>query len=214
MTPLGENSCGSPHVPSLPAVRISELGLAGSGAGGFVELQGPPGTSLDGLSLVIFTSQEGAAHGSVPLGGNLSASGLLLLGDRNGETGLGENLHSSSDGSVTSVFSPSAILLCVFQCLFFHWGSAKRGRWEGWVLGLGALGDAGPLGLVEPAPSAAAISHWPCHSIALAHLPVLFFVGGGFVCLVLSVCVLFTLNSGWPACRELYVSEEPWAFQK
>lgn len=83
------------------------------------------------------------------------------------------------------------------------------------MLRLGALGEAGPLGLVEPTPSAAAISPWPCHSIALAHLSVLFFVGGGgFVCFFLSVCVLFTLNSGWPACRELYVSEEPWAFQK
>lgn len=82
------------------------------------------------------------------------------------------------------------------------------------MLGPGTLGDAGPLGLVEPAPSAAAVSHWPCHSIALAPLSVLFFVVVGFVCLVLSVCVLFTLNSVWPACRELYVSEEPWAFQK
>eukprot|EP00075_Anas_platyrhynchos_P002907 XP_005025964.2 uncharacterized protein LOC101800187 [Anas platyrhynchos] len=110
MTPLGENSCGSPHVPSLPAVRISELGLAGSRAGGFVELQGPPGTSLDGLSLVIFTSQEGAAHGSVPLGGNLSASGLLLLGGRNDGTKLMfEDIAATEGSSAIALYSTSVI---------------------------------------------------------------------------------------------------------
>uniref|UniRef100_A0A8B9IGK7 LTD domain-containing protein n=1 Tax=Anser cygnoides TaxID=8845 RepID=A0A8B9IGK7_ANSCY len=110
MTPLGENSCGGPHVPSLPAVRISELGLAGGGASGFVELQGLPGTSLDGLSLVIFTSQEGAAHGSVPLSGNLGASGLLLLGGGNDGTKLMfEDIAASEGSSAIALYSTSVI---------------------------------------------------------------------------------------------------------
>lgn len=141
MTPLGENSCGGPHVPSLPAVRISELGLAGSRAGGFVELQGPPGTSLDGLSLVIFTSQEGAAHGSVPLGGNLSASGLLLLGGRNGETGLGGNLHSSSDGLLLLSFLPQPF------CYVFFSVCSSTGALPSGEGGRAGCWDWGPWGM-------------------------------------------------------------------
>lgn len=91
VTPLQENLCSSSTVPGPPAIRISELCLA-SGAAHirFVELEGKPGTSLGGLSLVFFSGKEGKAHASIPLEGTIGATGLLVF-VLDGEHGHGKS---------------------------------------------------------------------------------------------------------------------------
>lgn len=92
MTPLRENACSSPFAPSPPIIRINELGLAGGGTVRFVELEGRPGTSLAGLSLIVFKGQEGKVQHSILLRGSIGASGLLLLGGEHGEAGSGHHV--------------------------------------------------------------------------------------------------------------------------
>ena len=92
MTPLRENACSSPSTPSPPIIRINELGLAGGGTVRFVELEGRPGTSLAGLSLIVFKGQEGKVQHSILLRGSIGASGLLLLGGEHGEAGSGHHV--------------------------------------------------------------------------------------------------------------------------
>jgi len=80
VTPLGENFCSSSSVPVPPVVHISELCLAGGTTPyHFVELEGKPGTSLGGLSLVFFSGKEGKVHASVPLRGTVGATGLFVF---------------------------------------------------------------------------------------------------------------------------------------
>lgn len=92
MTPLKENACSSPSAPSTATIRINELGLAGGGTVHFMELEGQPGASLAGLSLLVFTGQEGKVQRSITLKGSIGASGLLLLGSEHGEAGSGHRV--------------------------------------------------------------------------------------------------------------------------
>lgn len=94
VTPLGENSCSSSLAPVPPAIRISELCLAGSATPHrFVELEGKPGTSLGGLSLV-FLGKEGKARASIPLRGIIGATGLFTFALDGGHGHDGTNLTS------------------------------------------------------------------------------------------------------------------------
>ncbi|XP_074961961.1 uncharacterized protein LOC142062812 isoform X1 [Phalacrocorax aristotelis] len=80
VTPLGENFCSSSSALVPPAVRISELCLAGgTNPYRFVELEGKPGTSLGGLSLVFFSGKEGKAQASISLKGTIGATGLFVF---------------------------------------------------------------------------------------------------------------------------------------
>ncbi|XP_010009448.1 PREDICTED: uncharacterized protein LOC104403104 [Nestor notabilis] len=93
VTPLRENLCGSSSVLVPPAVRISELCLGGSTAHcRFVELEGMPGTSLAGLSLVVFSGKEGRALASITLSGTIGATGLLVFALEGGHG------HGEADG--------------------------------------------------------------------------------------------------------------------
>lgn len=93
MTPLKENACSSPSAPSTATIRINELGLAGGGTVHFMELEGQPGASLAGLSLLVFKGQEGKVQRSITLKGSIGASRLLLLGSEHGEAG---SVHSGA----------------------------------------------------------------------------------------------------------------------
>lgn len=94
MTPLGENFCSSSSALVPPAIRISELCLAGSTTPyRFVELEGKPGTSLGGLSLVFFSGKEGKAHASVPLRGTVGPTGLFVFALDGGHG------HGEADGT-------------------------------------------------------------------------------------------------------------------
>ncbi|XP_040446634.1 uncharacterized protein LOC121086673 [Falco naumanni] len=116
VTPLGENFCSSFSVPVPPAVSISELCLAGSSTPyRFVELEGKPGSSLAGLSLVFFSGKEGKARASVPLKGTIGATGLFVFA-LDGEHGHdGTNLTfkdisaASEASSAIAVYSTSLI---------------------------------------------------------------------------------------------------------
>lgn len=100
VTPLGENSCSSSSAPVPPAIRISELGLAGSTTPHrFVELEGKPGTSLGGLSLVFFLGKEGKARASIPLRGIIGATGLFTFALDGGHG------HGEADGHGPGVWS-------------------------------------------------------------------------------------------------------------
>lgn len=78
-TPLGENLCSSSMVPGPPAICISKLCLASCHTRiCFMELEGKPGTSLRGLSLVFF-SGKGKAHASIPLQGTVGVTVLLVF---------------------------------------------------------------------------------------------------------------------------------------
>lgn len=109
MTPLRENACSSPFGPSPPTIRINELGLAGGGTVRFVELEGRPGTSLAGLSLIVFKGQEGKVQHSILLRGSIGASGLLLLGGEHGGTELTfKDISAASEGiSAIALYSTS-----------------------------------------------------------------------------------------------------------
>ncbi|KAG5262437.1 hypothetical protein AALO_G00275130 [Alosa alosa] len=82
-TPMAKNVC--PHPPSPEGLAINEVG----GALGpnhtqesmFVELIGPPRTSLDGLVLMVF---EGGTREAIPLQGHIGADGLYLLNHTSG----------------------------------------------------------------------------------------------------------------------------------
>lgn len=94
VTPLGENFCSSSSAPAPPAVRISELCLAGGATSHrFVELEGKPGTSLGGLSLVFFSGKGGKARASVPLRGTVGPAGLFVLALDGGHG------HGEADGT-------------------------------------------------------------------------------------------------------------------
>ena len=93
VTPLGENFCSSSSAPVPPAVRISELCLAGGTTPyRFVELEGKPGTSLRGLSLV-FLGKEGKARASIPLRGTVGATGQFVFALD------GQHRHGEADGT-------------------------------------------------------------------------------------------------------------------
>ncbi|XP_063270194.1 uncharacterized protein LOC134559406 [Prinia subflava] len=116
VTPLRENFCSSSTVPNPPAVRISELCLASGPAHNcFVELEGKPGTSLRGLSLVFFSGKEGKAYANIPLQGTFGATGLLVfvLDGEHGHDGTNltfKNISTTSEGSSTiAVYSTSGI---------------------------------------------------------------------------------------------------------
>ncbi|KFP47207.1 hypothetical protein N323_06245, partial [Cathartes aura] len=115
VTPLGENFCSSSSAPVPPAVRISELCLAsGTTPYRFVELEGKPGTSLRGLSLV-FLGKEGKARASIPLRGTVGATGLFVFAldgqHRHDGTNLTfKDISAASEGSSTvAVYSTSLI---------------------------------------------------------------------------------------------------------
>ncbi|KAF1460471.1 hypothetical protein FQV24_0014452, partial [Spheniscus mendiculus] len=115
VTPLRENFCSSSSALVPPAVRISELCLAGGTIPfGFVELEGKPGTSLRGLSLV-FLGKEGKAHASVPLRGTIGVTGLFMFALDGGHGHDGTNLtfkgiSAASEGSsAIAVYSTSLI---------------------------------------------------------------------------------------------------------
>ncbi|KAF1537575.1 hypothetical protein FQV20_0013663, partial [Eudyptula albosignata] len=115
VTPLRENFCSSSSALVPPAVRISELCLAGGATPfGFVELEGKPGTSLRGLSLV-FLGKEGKAHASVPLRGTIGVTGLFMFALDGGHGHDGTNLtfkgiSAASEGSsAIAVYSTSLI---------------------------------------------------------------------------------------------------------
>ncbi|XP_039416361.1 uncharacterized protein LOC104684914 isoform X2 [Corvus cornix cornix] len=116
VTPLGENFCSSSTVLGGPVIRISELCLA-SGAAHirFVELEGKPGTSLGGLSLVFFSGKEGKAQASIPLQGTVGATGLLVfvLDGEHGHDGTNltfKNISAPSEGSSTiALYSTNGI---------------------------------------------------------------------------------------------------------
>ncbi|XP_041893244.1 uncharacterized protein LOC121668944 isoform X2 [Corvus kubaryi] len=116
VTPLGENFCSSSTVLGGPVIRISELCLA-SGAAHirFVELEGKPGTSLRGLSLVFFSGKEGKAQASIPLQGTVGATGLLVfvLDGEHGHDGTNltfKNISAPSEGSSTiALYSTNGI---------------------------------------------------------------------------------------------------------
>lgn len=94
VTPLGENFCSSSSALVPPAVHISELCLAGSTAPyRFVELEGKPGASLGGLSLIFFSGKKGKAHVSVPLRGTIGATGLFVFALDGGQG------HGEADGT-------------------------------------------------------------------------------------------------------------------
>ncbi|XP_072535037.1 uncharacterized protein [Salminus brasiliensis] len=96
LTPMKKNDC--PHPPE--ALVINEVGgFSGTGQSVFVELIGPPLTSLDGLVVVLFGS--GGTRHDVPLRGNVRDDGLYLL--RN---------ESSADQSLPAVTGLGAVLLC------------------------------------------------------------------------------------------------------
>ncbi|XP_031981993.1 uncharacterized protein LOC116452021 isoform X1 [Corvus moneduloides] len=116
VTPLGENFCSSSTVPGGPVIRISELCLASSAAHiRFVELEGKPGTSLGGLSLVFFSGKEGKAQASIPLQGTVGATGLLVfvLDGEHGHDGTNltfKNISAPSEGSSTiALYSTNGI---------------------------------------------------------------------------------------------------------
>ncbi|XP_068276378.1 uncharacterized protein [Nyctibius grandis] len=116
VTPLGENFCSSSSGLIPPAVRISELCLAGGTTPcPFVELEGKPGTSLGELSLVFFSGKEGKAHATIPLRGTIGASGLFVFALDGGHGHDGTNLTfkdiaADSEGSSTiAVYSTSLI---------------------------------------------------------------------------------------------------------
>ncbi|KAM6249820.1 uncharacterized protein LJ264_009628 isoform 1-T2 [Porphyrio hochstetteri] len=116
VTPLGENFCGSSSALGPPAVRISELCLAGGAPSSrFIELEGKPGTSLVGLSLVFFSGKEGKAHASIPLSGTVGATGLFVFALDGGHGHDGTNLtfkdvSATSEGSsALAVYSTSMI---------------------------------------------------------------------------------------------------------
>ncbi|XP_042691309.1 uncharacterized protein LOC122169313 [Centrocercus urophasianus] len=111
MTPLEENACSSPSAPSTATIRINELGLAGGGTVHFVELEGQPGASLAGLSLLVFKGQEGKVQRSITLRGSIGASGLLLLGSEHGGTELAfEDISAASEGiSAIALYSTSLV---------------------------------------------------------------------------------------------------------
>lgn len=80
VTPLSENFCSSSSAPVPSAILISELCLAGgTNPDRFVELEGKPGASLGGLSLVFFSGKEAKAQASVPLRGTIGATGLFVF---------------------------------------------------------------------------------------------------------------------------------------
>ncbi|KFQ46834.1 hypothetical protein N333_12849, partial [Nestor notabilis] len=117
VTPLRENLCGSSSVLVPPAVRISELCLGGSTAHcRFVELEGMPGTSLAGLSLVVFSGKEGRALASITLSGTIGATGLLVFALEGGHGHDGANLTfkdipaASKGSSAIAVYSTNLIL--------------------------------------------------------------------------------------------------------
>ncbi|XP_065500927.1 uncharacterized protein LOC135994349 isoform X1 [Caloenas nicobarica] len=114
VTPLGENFCSSSSAPVPPAILISELCLAGgTNPDRFVELEGKPGTSLGGLSLVFFSGKEGRAHASVPLRGTIGATGLFVFALDGGHDGTDltfKDISAASEGSsAIAVYSTSLI---------------------------------------------------------------------------------------------------------
>nr|XP_009937517.1 PREDICTED: uncharacterized protein LOC104333682 [Opisthocomus hoazin] len=116
VTPLGENFCSSSSVPVPPVVHISELCLAGGTTPyHFVELEGKPGTSLGGLSLVFFSGKEGKVHASVPLRGTVGATGLFVFAlDRahghDGTNLIFKDISAASEGSsAIAVYSTSVV---------------------------------------------------------------------------------------------------------
>ncbi|KFW67243.1 hypothetical protein AS28_11608, partial [Pygoscelis adeliae] len=115
VTPLRENFCSGSSALVPPAIRISELCLAGGTTPfRFVELEGKPGTSLRGLSLV-FLGKEGKAHASVPLRGTIGVTGLFMFALDGGHGHDGTNLtfkgiSAASEGSsAIAVYSTSLI---------------------------------------------------------------------------------------------------------
>ncbi|RMC17928.1 hypothetical protein DUI87_05597 [Hirundo rustica rustica] len=128
VTPLGEN-CSSSTVLSPPAVRISELCLAsGSAHIRCVELEGKPGTSLRGLSLVFFSGKEGKLEGkgwthlysgSVKAGSSSSSSQLSIIQCQ--ELGPSVGLRASFQGWEIALFvMGSLLLLLLFVGLAFY----------------------------------------------------------------------------------------------
>ncbi|XP_014814167.1 PREDICTED: uncharacterized protein LOC106897803 isoform X2 [Calidris pugnax] len=116
VTPLGENFCSSSSALVLPAVRISELCLAKSTTPyHFIELEGKPGTSLGGLSLVFLSGKEDKVYASIPLRGTIGATGLFVFALDRGDGHDGTNLtfkdiSAASDGSsAVAVYSTSLI---------------------------------------------------------------------------------------------------------
>ncbi|KAM6054679.1 uncharacterized protein VSU04_010845 isoform 2-T2 [Chlamydotis macqueenii] len=116
VTPLAENVCSISSVLVRPAVRISELCLAGGAAPyRFAELEGKPGASLGGFSLVVFSGKEGKALTSVPLRGTIGATGLFVFAlDRghglDGTNLTFEDISAASEGSgAIAVYSSNLI---------------------------------------------------------------------------------------------------------
>ncbi|XP_074014867.1 uncharacterized protein [Numenius arquata] len=116
VTPLGENFCSSSSALVPPAVRISELCLAKSTTPYlFIELEGKPGTSLGGLSLVFFSGKEDKVHASIPLRGTVGATGLFVFALDGGHGHDGTNLtfkdiSAASEGSsAVAVYSTNLI---------------------------------------------------------------------------------------------------------
>ncbi|KFZ50930.1 hypothetical protein N321_01123, partial [Antrostomus carolinensis] len=116
VTPLGENFCSSSSAVVPPAVHISELCLAsGTIPYCFIELEGKPGTSLGGLSLVFFSGKEGKARASIPLRGTIGATGLFIFALDGGHGHDGTNLTfkdiaaASEGSSAIAVYSTNLI---------------------------------------------------------------------------------------------------------
>ncbi|KFV02029.1 hypothetical protein N340_11204, partial [Tauraco erythrolophus] len=110
VTPLRENLCSRTSALGPPAVRISELCLASRVTPcGFVELEGKPGTSLGGLSLVFFSGKEGKVHASVPLRGTVGTTGLFVFALDGGHGHDGTNLTFKDISAVSEGSSAIAV---------------------------------------------------------------------------------------------------------
>ncbi|XP_074697378.1 uncharacterized protein LOC141930445 isoform X1 [Strix aluco] len=110
VTPLGENFCSSSSALVPPAIHISELCLASSTTPHrFVELEGMPGTSLGGLSLVFFSGKEGEARASIPLKGTIGATGLFVFALDGGHGHDGTNLTFKDISAASEGFNAIAV---------------------------------------------------------------------------------------------------------
>lgn len=105
---MANNVC--PHPPSPEGLAINEVG----GALGpnhtqesmFVELIGPPQTSLDGLVVMVF---EGRTREAIPLQGHIGDDGLFLLN------------HTSGTGVCVFVISRRVRRVCwCYYCYCIH----------------------------------------------------------------------------------------------